>query len=415
MEVSSMLGWTLGLLCGASIFVLYPFFSSRVDSQLGKSTEKRIAQQDNVRSYQDQQKQHKQQLSLGEIDEQQYERLLADAQRLLLSNADVSTPSESPFKSAGGMWLAPVLVVFLSVSTFFIYHQLGAFADQNIADLIQQQSLDSNDTEAAKKHNDNLIAAVEKRVEDQTDNVYYWMMLAQSALGDQDIARANNYFAQALKVKPKDSYLLGQYAESLFLLDQSRFTERVTLAVDKAFMADANNYTVLGLKGIEAFSNNELHQAISYWRRAQQNLDSNSVVFQGLQLGIDRAVLMLSAAPDKPALFSVTVDLSIDASVIFEKDQLVFVAVLHSEGPPMPLAAIKLPASKLPDRVTLSDRNVLVPGQSLSSANIIKVVARLSSTGSATPQSGDWEAVSESLVLTQEGVQTTLSINRRRQ
>jgi cytochrome c-type biogenesis protein CcmH len=124
---------------------------------------------------------------------------------------------------------------------------------------------------------------------------------------------------------------------------------------------------------------------------------------------------MLSAAPDKPALFSVTVDLSIDASVIFEKDQLVFVAVLHSEGPSMPLAAIKLPASKLPDRVTLSDRNVLVPGQSLSSANSIKVVARLSSTGSATPQSGDWEAVSEPLVLTQEGVQTTLSINRRRQ
>ena len=412
-----MLGWSLGLLFGASVFVLYPFFSSRTDSQPGESAGKKIAQQDNVRSYKDQQKHHQQQLSRGEIDEQQYERLLADAQRLLLLNAQTSTPpeSQSQSKSSGGLWLAPVLIVFLSVSTFFIYQQLGAFADQHIADLIQQQSLDSNDMGVAKEHSDNLIAAVEKRVEARADNVYYWMMLAQSALGDKDISRANNYFAQALKVNPKDSYLLGQYAESLFLLDESRFTERVTLAVDKAFMADANNQTVLGLKGIEAFSNNDLNQAVRYWRLAQKNLGSDSIVFQGLQLGIDRALLMLSAVADKSALFSVTVDLSIDASVTFDKDQLVFVAVLQSDGPSMPLAAIKLLASQLPDKVTLSDRNVLIPGQSLSSVDVIKVVARLSSTGSATPQSGDWEAVSKPLVLTQEGVQTALSINRRRQ
>ena len=49
---------------------------------------------------------------------------------------------------------------------------------------------------------------------------------------------ANNYFLAALEVDPQDSFLLAQYAESLFLVDDSKFTSRVVFAVDRAFTAD---------------------------------------------------------------------------------------------------------------------------------------------------------------------------------
>jgi len=73
----------------------------------------------------------------------------------------------------------------------------------------------------------------------------------------------------------------------------------------------------------------------------------------------------------------------------------VFVAIIEADGPPMPVAARKLAASQLPLALELSDRDVLMAGRSLADVGKIKVVARLSSSGSATPQEGDWQVVSD--------------------
>jgi len=244
-------------------------------------------------------------------------------------------------------------------------------------------------------------------------------MLAQWAISNDDIASANSYFAAALKVDPRDSFLLAQYAESLFLLEGNRFTPQVVTAVDAAFAADTNGQTVLGLKGIEAFANNDPGLAITYWRRAQQQLEPTSVVFQGLQVGIERAQLMVGSSTDdspndmvKKRHISVLV--SIDPRVPARPDQTVFVAVLRVGGSPMPLAAKKISVSQLPATVVLTDMDALVAGQELSTANRVRVVARLSSSGSATPQAGDWEALSDTITLDEKGLQVTLSIDQQR-
>jgi cytochrome c-type biogenesis protein CcmH len=80
----------------------------------------------------------------------------------------------------------------------------------------------------------------------------------------------------------------------------------------------------------------------------------------------------------------------------------------------MPLAAKKISVFQLPATILLTDMDTLVAGQELSTANRVKVVARLSLSGSATPQSGDWEAVSDTIVLNEKGVNVSLSIDRQR-
>jgi cytochrome c-type biogenesis protein CcmH len=80
----------------------------------------------------------------------------------------------------------------------------------------------------------------------------------------------------------------------------------------------------------------------------------------------------------------------------------------------MPLAAKKISVSQLPATIVLSDTDALIAGQALSTATTIKVVARLSLSGSATPQTGDWEAVSDSFKLDEKGTQVSLLINRQR-
>ena len=55
----------------------------------------------------------------------------------------------------------------------------------------------------------------------------------------------------------------------------------------------------------------------------------------------------------------------------------------------MPLALLRIPAKELPRSFLLDDSMGMAPGVKLSSAPAVIVEARISKTGSATPQPGD--------------------------
>lgn len=402
-----MIIWSALLLLVASMFVLYPFFHSFRDSSSQSSVV--TAQQANVDSYRIQIQLYDRQLERQEISSVEHQQLVNQAQSLLLVNTNSGVDSVLD-RGNSGAWMVPVLLVFLPLLTYVVYDDLGAFEDQNIADMLRAQ-VQANEQGLSN----DLIVALQQRVQERPENVVYWAMLAQSAIDKNDIRQANGYYAEALKSAPSDSFLLAQYAESLFLIDGSQFTPRVASAVDRAFIADADNSTVLGLKGIEAFSARDLHQAINYWRQALTGIEPNSVVYQGLQSGIDRAMAMIEAELETPSQVKVSVYLSADDSISAQPTQSVFVAALSADGPPVPLAAIKLSFAQLPTLVELSDADALISDHLLSGASEIRLVARLSATGSATPQPGDWEASTDVLTLSSQGLSTSMVINQLRQ
>ncbi len=70
-------------------------------------------------------------------------------------------------------------------------------------------------------------------------------------------------------------------------------------------------------------------------------------------------------------------------------DDTVFIYAQEVDGQPMPVAAIRRAARDLPAQVVLNDAVSLDPGRKLSGLERVDLVARLSKTGDATPQSGD--------------------------
>jgi cytochrome c-type biogenesis protein CcmH len=408
MSFSILLGL---MLLVASLFVLYPFvFGVRTDEEPSAN-----AEHANVGIFRDQQSLFKHQLDGGEITSEQYEQLLLDAQQLLLANtASAQTPGS--LVSAKGLWLLPLLMTVIALGTLFTYSKLGAQADEEILALMAAGSDYEMGSEEAQQWSADLNAAIAARVEQRPENIYYWAMLAQGAIAQGDIASASDYFAAAIEVEPKDSFLLSQYAESLFLLAENRFTPEVVSAMDKAFALDSSNPTVLGLKGIQAFENRELQLAITYWQGARQGLDPNSSTSQALLSGIQRATQLLGLVADNQTAIGPVIELlvSLEAGIAFEPDQLVFVAAVRGSGSPMPLAARKLRAADLPALVKLSDRDALMAGQNLSSVTQVRLVARLSNSGSATPQSGDWEVGSKAINLADIKGQIPLVISTQR-
>ena len=401
-------------------FLVYPFVIEERQSAVSLDEEKN-RKNTNVRLFKEQKDQLQQQQDRGEIDSEQYQRLVMDAQRLLLANTELDAIEGS--KIAGtGRWLLPLLLMGTFATTWAIYSDIGAAEDEKIVALMNKMATLETESTDIPELNQELISTIEGRVKERTSNIYYWVILAQAAIADNNVLAASNYFSSALEVEPRDSQLLAQYAETLFLVDDNKFTQRVRAAVDKAFAADSNNQTVLGLKGIEAFAGKNFELAETYWLGAQSQVNPESAVFKGLQVGIDRARDFIAensgSDTDVSQLSEIQVELRIDlslgAKVPRRPDQRVFIAAVRESGPPMPLAAKKILASQLPMRVVLTDKDAIIPGQDLTTEIKIKVVARLSNSGSATPQSGDWEASSESVDLDSFEGEIMLVIDRQR-
>jgi cytochrome c-type biogenesis protein CcmH len=394
------------VLIAAGGFLAYPFvFRKTVESNPVSQSE-----QANIDIFRDQQRQYQQQLERSEITQQQYDAMNAEAEQLLLSNTlSLQGQSLTEQDRNQGFWMLPVLMVLIPLATLLIYKSLGASVDQQIAERLAQQGQSSNPSEEMIWDAE-LIAMVEERVQQRPNNIYYWTILAQEATSRADMQAAAKYFSESIRIQPRESYLLGQYAQALFFAAGNSFSEPVITALDNAFAVDSSNQTVLGLKGIQAFESKDYKLAISYWQGAAQQLDPNSSDRQALQNGIQTARQLMG---DESAV-QLSIALSIDKGIQFSPDQLIFVAVVAADGPPMPIAARKLAASQLPIKIQLSDADVLMDSRRLSDASKIRVVARLSTTGTATPQAADWEAVSDIIDIDGDQINLQLNIDQRR-
>lgn len=405
------------LLLAASGFIAFPFLSNWRRS--GKNASAGVSvERTNVAIYREQQEQFQRQLDNAEISLEQFEQLSADAKQLLLSNT-ASQSADSPQQDNTGLWLLPVLVVLLTASSWLLYSELGAQADEDILQLITAGAEVSDNTEAAQLWRQQLNSAIAARVEQRPDNIYYWVMLAQSAIAEGELLQASNYFAAAIKAQPDDGYLLAQYAETLYLVAGSQFTPAVVEAMDKAFAVDSNNATVLGLKGIQAFEQRQLALAISYWQGARQSLDPAGSTAKALLIGIERAKMLLAdggtvTQTGEKGSIKIEVSVTIDDSIDYTPDQQVFVAVVEVAGPPMPIAARKLRAADLPVTLSLTAADELMVGRTLASAQAVRLVARLSTSGSATAQSGDWETTSPIVDVPHDQGPIELVIHRQR-
>jgi len=388
--------WVLiaGLLLVAWLFVLYPF----VGKQRADKADNLEA---NLGIFHDHQAQLEAQLKSQQIDQAQYQQLIAEAKQLLLCDTEQTQANQSNRdNSRAGLWLLPLLLILISVFGAVVYQQLGAAQDQHIAQLIK---LTAQSQSPDKQVQTELYQALQKRVEQRPDNLYYWVILAKWAVSQDDLQQASHYYAKAIEVEPNDGYLLGQYAEILFMLADSQFTDRVNSAVDRAFAIDSSNPTVLGLKGIQAFEAKQWQLAITYWQEVRKQIGQNSATAVALKTGIARAQAYLDQS-DTPAQQdavspAVEILLSIDNNIAYTAEQIVFVALVPTTGSPMPVAARKLRAGDLPTTITLTNADAIMAEHNLSSVSEVKAIARLSQTGSATPQAGDWESAVQIIQL----------------
>jgi cytochrome c-type biogenesis protein CcmH len=89
-----------------------------------------------------------------------------------------------------------------------------------------------------------------------------------------------------------------------------------------------------------------------------------------------------------------------------------FVFAREVNGPPMPVAIVRATKKDLPFTFRLDDSTGMMPSRKLSDVGTVVIVARLSKSGKAMPESGDLEGMSQPVKAGADGI--TIVIDRER-
>ena len=244
-----------------------------------------------------------------------------------------------------------------------------------------------------------IPAMVEKlaaRLRNAPEDIEGWHMLARSysAMGRHaDAAQAYAHLAARL---PNEAGLLADYADALASANDGALTGEPERLVARALELDPQQVKALALSASIAFNKGDYDKARQQWQAVLALVPEDSEFARFTQASIEEAERASGAGgmPQRgtaPLRLSGTVRLAKGVSGI-DPAATVFVYARAAQGPAMPLAVLRRKASELPFTFTLDDSMAMTPGMRLSDWPQVVVGARISPSGSATPQPGDLEA-----------------------
>ena len=337
----------------------------------------------------------KQQLESASLTQAQFDEQYAELELNLGDDLDIAQ-SESK-NTSQGRWVAPVILVFVPLLSVLTYLSLGE-PDALIKAEIKQTQQSGNESQDINS----VITGLAQRLKQNPDNAQDWVLLGRSFKYVEQYRLAANSFEKAYALLGDQPELMLQYADSLAMANGGKLTGKSTELIFKALDKEPENVTGLWLAGMAKAEMGDFSQAIRYWRKLETLLPPESDSYKEVQNLISTVQAQNGGAKEVEKTAATTKDtepaVSIDVQVSL-KDGLktrvgpgdtVFIYAKALTGPPMPLAIVRKQVSDLPLSVTLNDAMAMMPAMKLSNFKQVKVMARVSKSGTAMQQKGDF-------------------------
>ena len=243
---------------------------------------------------------------------------------------------------------------------------------------------------------DQAISQLEAKLREQPDNLEGWLLLGNAYLQTRRFEDAQTAFSTALRLSNgKDPKAKLGLAEAMILLDQSSVNGQAGELVEDALQELPNNPKALWYGGLAALARQDIPAVQQRWEHLLQLNPPDAVrrvvVEQLTAAGItppEIAPAQPTAAGSSPQI-RVTVNIAEQLAQRIGQGAVLFLAARDGDRPGPPIAAVRAPASGFPRRLMISDANVMMPGRSLADADEVRLVARVSASGTAIAQPGD--------------------------
>ena len=253
-----------------------------------------------------------------------------------------------------------------------------------------------------------MVERLATRLKDHPDDAEGWKLLGRSygALGRfQEAAHA---YAKAAARAPRDAQLLADFADALGMAQGQRLAGDPEKLIARALEIDRDNLKALALAGTAAFERKDFKAAAAYWERMLPLVAAESEDARAIRSNVQEAKSLAGSAKVLKGTISLSPKLKQKAS----PDDAVFIFARAAEGPPMPLAVLRKQVRDLPVAFSLDDSMAMAPGLKLSGFSRVLVGARISRSGSATPQPGDLQGISAPVANDATGVAVVIDTVR---
>jgi cytochrome c-type biogenesis protein CcmH len=361
-----------------------------------------------------------------------YQQARRELERRLLeeTGATETTPTMAR-RQVSSRPVALALAIIIPTVSGLLYWELGnplAMTQPTAASLSAQGS--SDDAHPSADALEALVERLKQKMEENPNDGVGWVLLARSYVGMGRHSEAVPIFQKAVTLIPDDAQLLADYADTLGVVHGRKLEGPPEVLIQQALKIDPHNVKALMLAGTVAFNRKNYARAAKDWEQARANLpaDIDPEMTQQLMAAIAEARSQLgggqesmpeyaeSAAPAQPTgqprAIRGTVTMAPSLAGKGSSTDTLFVFAREMSGPPMPVAIVRATKKDLPFTFQLDDSTSPMPSRKLSGAGTVVIVARLSKSGQAMPQSGDLEGTSQPVKSGVDGI--TVVIDRER-
>jgi len=299
-------------------------------------------------------------------------------------------------------------VVALGIATFALYRVVGTPA-----------ALEPQATAPGPATLEEAIGQLEAELKKKPNEPEGWRLLGKSYAALQRYGDAQKAFERAVQLMPDDADLLVEAAQSRLFNNADRKLDAQAMALlDRARQINPSHQRAAWFVGLAQRQEGKPAEAAKTWEPLLAQVDPNTAATLRTQINEARVEAGLPpladaapAADASPALLTVTVDLAPALKDKLAPGDTLFVFARQVGGPPMPVAAKRLPVAAFPMTVPLGDGDSPMPTLKLSQLPQVQLVARISKGGAATATAGDLEATAITADV-KAGNAYTLTIDR---
>ncbi len=316
---------------------------------------------------------------------------------------DARQANDAPAAAVPARWLG--LVGALVVLSGLSYLQLGASQAWWPKPLSQRVQISATKPEQLTEQTRVWQEATQKRPEDAEA----WLTLARLHAAQNAHAPAEQALARVLALSPEPDLWIER-AQMKALSASGVYAGEPWQWIDDVLRTQPQHLNALVLAGSAAWSEKRHAAAQDYWQRALALVPADSEAGQGLQQALAQAaerVTEMAAAPrasealgpgalaaatpagDAKPLIQGEVRLSPEVQSQIAAGATLFVYAMAEEGSRRPVAIWRGTPTSWPVRFALSDSMGMGAPPVLSSLAQVRLVARVSKTGSAQKQEGD--------------------------
>ena len=255
-----------------------------------------------------------------------------------------------------------------------------------------------------------MVDKLAAKVRERPDDVQGWSLLARSMAALGRFNEAVEAYEHLAKLVPGDADVLADWADALGMAQGQSLAGHPRDLIDQALKIDPNHRKALALAGTAAMDAGDYAAAAKYWETLASLMPAGSQDEQQVRAIIGEvrdkakaagkpvaeAPVQVAKAKPAAAAQSVTGSVSISPQIAGKLTgaETLFIFARAEGGSRVPLAIVRASAKELPLKFALDDSQSMAPGANISSAQALRVEARISKAGTAMPQAGDLEGQS---------------------